>query len=146
MQRMLTLLPLVLLCCVCNVASGQSSGCATSISQYTFSCSNSAGCSQTVTSSTPIDGGGYYAEGFECTTVRCCGVGDYPFCYFSGGECYYTKLDDPAIRKGLLELAQTQDVMVVSCKGNYRPLMAMLRDNSVPLRPVYRLPGIGSGQ
>jgi hypothetical protein len=67
---------------------------------------------------------------------------------FTGlGACIgaYAGIDDPMIRQHLLELAKTQDAMVASGNGNYRPLMAVLRDRPDTLRTVHKVPLIDGG-
>lgn len=113
-------------------ANAQSSGCTFSFNDGDVTCTVGS-CEQSITTQTPNGGYGYYAQGYSCTTVQCCGQGSYPFCYFDGGQCYWTKLKDPSIRQNLLELAQTEDLLVVSCKGNYQPLMAVLNEEAMPV-------------
>jgi hypothetical protein len=130
-------LPALLLGTCCAVYS-QSSGCTNWFQVGDVTCSVGS-CEGSVTTQVP---GGPGDQSYSCTTVQCCGAGNYPFCYYDFSSCYWTKLDDPAVRRGLLDLAQTQDVLVVSCNGNYRPLMAVLGEERMPFRPNRRLSGL----
>jgi hypothetical protein len=63
------------------------------------------------------------------------------------------KLADPAIRQHFLELARSEEIIVSSCKGEYRPLEVVLAANPVsrpgeqfdPLRLTHALPSLARG-
>lgn len=130
----------------CNLAYSQSSGCATFLNPGDVTCSVGS-CNGDITMQTPMGGYGYYAQGYTCQPIQCCGTGNYPFCAFDGGQCYWTKLSDPTVRQNLIELAHTEDLLIVSCKGRYQPLTAVLEEEPFVLRPVHKLPGlIGGGR
>ena len=98
----------------------------------------------------PSDPYGVY---YACTTASCCGQ-SYPTCFSLGISCNGSgKLADPAIRQHLFELAKSQDIMVSSCKGEFRPLAIALTEEPSPkpaeiFDPLQRrrtLVGIGRG-
>jgi hypothetical protein len=145
MRNVLWKLTVLLLLGFCSTANSQSSGCTTFFNAGDVICSV-GNCNGNIEIQTPMGGGGgFFDQAFSCITLQCCGQGNYPFCSFQGGICYWTKLKDPAVRQPLLELAQTQDVLVVSCKGNYLPLTAVLNEEPMEMRSIHRLPRIVGG-
>jgi hypothetical protein len=90
---------------------------------------------------------GQFGVPFDCFTYSCCGQ-NLPYCYLANGTCGFSgKLNDPAIRQRLYELAKTQDVMIASCDGNYRPLVPLVTVTPELFRDRHTLPGItGGGQ
>lgn len=142
MRGMIRVWLLILFCSACQVASAQSY-CTGSIPSSPLTCSNS-GCSETITISTI--GGEEYGAQASCGVISCCGIGGFPSCSYTGGSCLSdAKLNDPMIRRHLVELARTQDVMVASCDGNYRPLMAVLKERPDVNFAVRKLPSINGG-
>jgi len=113
-----------------------SAQCGTSTYTGTINC-NTQFCSQSVTQHLYSDGGPYGIH-YSCSTVSCCGQ-SYPTCSPSGWSCNGSgKLADPAIRQRLLELAKSEDIMVTSCKGEYRPLVIALAEQPAP-KPAEQL-------
>ncbi len=135
--RLWTLPVLFLGICGMGAAQGAYEGCASGFNSGAVVC-NIGSCQQSITIETPLPGNSPYV----CTTVPCCGQGSWQYCYWDVyGGCYWVELNDPAIRKRLLELAQMQDILVVSCKGEYRPLTAVLSEEPMVLRRrAVRLP------
>jgi len=133
---------LILFCQICGVSMAVAQ-CAQSMYSGTYACSSQT-CSGSGLVQTPI-GSGPNGGYFTCLTYSCCGE-NFPYCYFTGTSCNNTgKLNDPVILKSLYELARTQDVMVVSCDGNYHPLAAIVTEHRDLDMEVRKLPGIGGG-
>lgn len=109
-------------------------GCAGSIVYEQIPCTVGA-CSGNVTVGTPQGQGGFSNWEYAVVYNSCCGQGAYPYYYFDGSQCYWTKLDDPTIRQNLIELAKVQPVLIRSCGGRYHPLEAVLAKD-VPWKPT----------
>ena len=118
--------------------------CTTGFNFTQVNCGNSAGCQQQIIMSLP-NNPGQFGVPFTCKQVSCCGVGGYPQCVPFGGTCYIAKLDNPTIRKQLMQLAETHDLMIASCRGDYLPLSGALQEPLSPIRATRRLPGLGEG-
>jgi hypothetical protein len=136
MRGTFKVLLLALLCSASHLAMAQ---CATSTSSQIVNCGrNCSGMMQFVSV-------GQFGVPFDCFTYSCCGQ-NLPYCYLASGSCdFMGKLNDPAIRKNLYELAQTHDVMVASCDGNYRPLAPLVTETPELFRDRHTLPGISRG-
>jgi len=147
MRKTFLLLLLTVFCLTCQSIIAQGYGCTPYIVQQTVPCSTSAGCSGTVTMATP-DTDSPYGAFYRCVTVSCCGVGGLPYCYYSfTGNCsiYYAKLNQPGIYQKLLDISRTQDLMIISCSGNYHPFIPFSTENSLPIEDRHILRGISRG-
>ena len=135
-----------------SVASAQ--GCAGSSYTATITCQNPhTGCPSTTVTQT-IPNFGQYGVTWVSAPVICCGqiYASYAFQGWSCGDS--DKILDPAIRRRLLELAESQDIMVNSCKGEFRPPDIALMEKPGtspaappgPLRMRRALPGVVGGR
>ncbi len=131
MRRTRELISCAVATIICVTASNFATAqCAQSWYVATISC-NTQFCNSQVGQHLP-QGSGPYGVYYGCTTVSCCGV-NYPTCYSLNFNCTGSgSLADPAIRQHLLELAKSQDIMVSSCKGEYRPLTIALIEEPSP--------------
>jgi hypothetical protein len=127
--------------------------CATSTQNNTIQCNNPAkGCKDTVVQILPnfSEYGIRYTPG----SVTCCSATYSSFVQLGGFGCNGSgKLADPTIRKHLIELAKSNDIMVSSCRGEYRPLVIALAEQPAsnpaeqfdPARTRRTLAGTGRG-
>ena len=137
---------------VCLAAPGAIAQCASSTQVNSISCYNpKTGCQAQTTQLTPNFS--QYGVMYYASVVQCCSQiyasfmrGDSWVCNGSG------KLSDPAIRQHLIELAKTDDIMVTSCQGEYRPLVIALLEQPTSTTPqqfnparMHTLSGVGRG-
>jgi len=126
--------------------------CASSVQTNTIFCNNPlTGCINSVNQILPNFG--EYGVMYTATVVTCCkatypsfSAGDSNGCNGSG------KLMDPATRQHLIELAKTDDIMITTCRGEYRPLVVALSEEPSRNAPAQFDPtrmrtlfGIGGG-
>lgn len=119
MRRVIIALAVIL--AFSRISFSQSSGCAQFLNSNDVVCGSGGDC----VFNTPGTNN-QYGVGYTCYTISCCG-GSVPNCSFDGVNCWWAKLDEPGTKERLLELAETQDLLVVSCEGQYRPFFDVLR-------------------
>ncbi len=128
---------------VCQTVMGQYV-CAGGASSQPYTCSN-AGCTDTIDFSVPSGPGQYGGVNLDCFPTSCCGIGGFPTCTAFGGCSVYAKLNDPANRERLVELSKTQDIIIISCSGEYLPLFDALKARTVPITKKRELPIMTGG-
>jgi hypothetical protein len=133
-------------------AHGAIAQCASSVQENKIQCYNPlTQCSDSKTQIMPNFS--QYGVMYLAGAITCCST-TYPS--FVQGNSFICngsgKLADPAIRQHLIELAKTDDIMVTSCRGEYRPLVIALSEQPSLKAPAQFDPtrmrtlfGIGGG-
>ena len=132
-MRTALLLSAVILSACAFTSSAQQ--CAVNITSEPFTCSNSAGCHQTI----DIESLSGYGETYYVNQpISCCGIGGFPnFVY--AGWCQLANSHDPVVEENLRELAKSGDFLSATCRGHYLPLTVAAVDRPVMLEEKRRL-------
>ncbi len=129
-MRQLLIVAAVVTVCLCN-GHAQSSGCTTQLGSNDIVCGSEGDCTFYTPYGSPWGGMGYVCIPFTCGSC----TSGLATCFLQG-YCGFAKLEDPTIRKRLLDLSANQDLVVASCDGDLEPLDVVIRNQARQFVPT----------